>query len=80
MISIFKPLYVIVQLYLLQIYFRGIEASVIDYLRPKVVGEPIAKLGMVLVYFLSAFTLGGLCYFNYTDVGIINAIKMFWKL
>jgi len=58
----------------------GIEASVIDYLRPKVVGEPIAKLGMVLVYFLSAFTLGGLCYFNYTDVGIINAIKMFWKL
>jgi len=58
----------------------GLEASVIDYLRPKVVGEPIAKFSHAMVYAISAFTLGGLCYFNYTDVGIINAIKMFWKL
>jgi len=58
----------------------GIEASVIDYLRPKVVGETIAKFSLAMIYVISAFTLGGLCYFNYTDVGIINAIKMLWKL
>jgi hypothetical protein len=33
-----------------------------------------------LVWALSAFTLGALYYFNYTDVGLINAIKMLWKL
>ena len=33
-----------------------------------------------LVWALSAVTLGALLYFNYTDVGIINAIKMLWKL
>ena len=33
-----------------------------------------------LVWVLSAFTLGGLYYFSYTDVGIINAIKMMWRL
>jgi hypothetical protein len=33
-----------------------------------------------LVWALSAFTLGALYYFAYTDVGIINAIKMLWKL
>ena len=27
---------------------------------------------------LSAVTLGGLFYFNYTDVGVVNAIKMLW--
>ena len=33
-----------------------------------------------LVWVLSAVTLGALYYFNYTDVGIVNAIKMLWKL
>ena len=33
-----------------------------------------------LVWILSAVTLGALYYFNYTDVGIVNAIKMLWKL
>ena len=33
-----------------------------------------------LVWVLSAFTLGGLYYFAYTDVGVVNAIKMLWKL
>ena len=33
-----------------------------------------------LVWLLSAVTLGALYYFNYTDVGIVNAIKMLWKL
>ncbi len=60
--------------------YRGLETIVIDYLRPKIVGPAVAKLGVALVYGLSAFTLGGLFYFIYSDVGIVNAIKMFWKL
>lgn len=58
----------------------GIEAIVVDYLRPKVVGDVIAKAGVIGVYVLSAVTLGGLFYFNYSDVGLTQAIKMFWKL
>ena len=33
-----------------------------------------------LVWLLSAVTLGSLFYFNYSDVGIVNAIKMLWRL
>ncbi|KAK4009887.1 succinate dehydrogenase [ubiquinone] cytochrome b small subunit A, mitochondrial-like [Daphnia magna] len=71
--------------YLLAISFTlhahwGLETIVVDYLRPKVVGPALAKLGVALVYGISAFTLGGLFYFNYSDVGIVNAIKMLWKL
>lgn len=67
----------------IQSYFycnRGLEAIVVDYVRPKIVGPTIARLALALVYGLSAFTLGGLFYFNYSDVGIVNAIKMLWKL
>lgn len=59
---------------------RGLETIVVDYMRPKVVGPALAKLGVAVVYGISVFTLGGLFYFNYSDVGIVNAIKMFWKL
>ena len=38
------------------------------------------KIHSSLVWVLSAFTLGGLYYFAYTDVGIVNAIKMLWRL
>jgi len=58
----------------------GIEALVLDYVRPSVFGEVIPKIAMGLVYGLSAMTLGGLFYFIYSDVGIANAIRMFWKL
>ncbi len=59
---------------------RGIEAIVVDYVRPSVFGEMIPKISVGLVYALSFITLGGLCYFTYTDVGLVNAIKMLWKL
>lgn len=58
----------------------GIEAIVIDYIRPSVVGATLSRAAMVGVYFLTAFTLGGLFYFNYSDVGLIQAVKMLWKL
>lgn len=58
----------------------GIEAIVVDYVHPAVVGKIIAKLSVGAVYGLSFLTLGALLYFIYTDVGIINAVKLLWKL
>jgi len=58
----------------------GIEAIVFDYVRPSVFGPVIPKLAMAAVYGLSAMTLGGLIYFIYSDVGLVQVIKMLWKL
>jgi len=60
----------------------GIEALVVDYIRPSLFNGStvIPNISVGLVWVLSAVTLGALLYFNYTDVGIINAIKMLWKL
>ncbi len=53
-----------------------------DYVQPVRVGGStlIPKLAVGAVWALSAFTLGALYYFNYTDVGIVHAIKMLWSL
>merc|ERR1712013_758668 len=40
----------------------------------------IPNICVALVWVLSAFTLGGLYYFAYADVGIVNALKMLWRL
>ena len=58
------------------------EAIVVDYIRPSLFGgnTVIPNIAQGLVWALSAFTLGGLYYFNYTDVGIVNAIKMLWSV
>jgi len=60
----------------------GVEAIVVDYIRPALFGgnTVIPNICIGLVWALSAFTLGALYYFAYTDVGIVNAIKMLWKL
>ena len=60
----------------------GVEAIVVDYIRPALFGGNtiIPNIAQALVWALSAFTLGALYYFNYTDVGIVNAIKMLWKI
>ncbi|CAL8093369.1 unnamed protein product [Orchesella dallaii] len=58
----------------------GIEAIVVDYVREAMFGPVIPKLALAAVYGLSALTLGGLFYFIYSDVGLIQAIKMLWKL
>lgn len=60
----------------------GIEAIAVDYIRPSLFGgsTTIPNIAVGLVWALSAFTLGALYYFAYTDVGIVNAIKMLWKL
>merc|ERR1712018_115019 len=60
----------------------GVEAIVVDYIRPSLFNgsTTIPNIAQGLCWLLSIVTLGGLYYFNYTDVGIINAIKMLWKL
>jgi len=57
----------------------GIEAIVVDYVRPSIFGPVIPKLAVGLVYVLSALTFGGLCYFTYSDVGLTRAVKLLWR-
>ena len=56
------------------------EAIVVDYIRPSLFGGKtlIPNIAQGAVWLLSGVTLGGLYYFNYTDVGIVTAIKMLW--
>lgn len=53
---------------------------VIDYVRPILFGPLIPKISLVAVYILSAATLGGLLYFNYSDVGVTKLFKNFWAI
>ncbi len=68
--------------YLTSLFLPGLEAIAVDYVQPVRVGGStlIPKLAVGAVWALSAFTLGALYYFNYTDVGIVHAIKMLWSL
>ncbi|GAB6028420.1 hypothetical protein CHUAL_002580 [Chamberlinius hualienensis] len=58
----------------------GLEAVVVDYVRPALFGTVIPKVAVGLLYALSIAAFGGLCYFNYSDVGLAQAIHMLWKL
>lgn len=58
----------------------GIEAIVLDYVRPVFFGNVIPKIAVGAVYLLSIVTLAGLLFFITNDVGIVLAIKQFWKL
>lgn len=58
----------------------GIEAIVVDYVRPVIFGNVIPKIALGAVYLLSIVTLAGLLFFITNDVGIVLAIKQFWKL
>ena len=66
----------------MQCIISGIEAIVIDYIRPSLFrGRTfIPRTAQFLVWLLSGMTLGCLYYFNYTDVGLVNAIKLLWTL
>jgi succinate dehydrogenase (ubiquinone) membrane anchor subunit len=54
----------------------GIEQILTDYLH----GPTLPKLGFGLAYVVSALTLIGLIYFNYTDIGLSKAVKKIWSL
>jgi len=58
----------------------GIEAVVVDYVRPKMFGNVIPKVALGAVYVMSITTLAGLFYFVTSDVGIVVAIKQLWQL
>ena len=57
----------------------GVEAIVVDYIRPSIFGPMIPKIALGLLYLISILSLGGLFYFNYTDCGLVNGIRMAWK-
>lgn len=58
----------------------GVEAIVIDYVRPAIFGNVIPKVSVASVYLISILALAGLFYFNFTDVGMTQAIRMIAKL
>ena len=54
----------------------------VDYIRPSLFGgnTTIPNIAQGAVWALSAFTLGALYYFNFSDVGLVQAIKMLWSV
>lgn len=58
----------------------GIEACVIDYVRPVLFGSFIPKIAPFLVIVYSAALLGGLLYFINTDIGIGQTVRKFWAI
>lgn len=58
----------------------GVEAIVTDYVRPSIFGPVVPKVSIALVYVLSSLALGGLFVFNYTDIGISQAVRMLAKI
>lgn len=58
----------------------GLEAIVTDYVRPIMFGSTIPKVAHGVLLLFSAATLGGLFYFIYNDIGIVNSIKKLWAI
>lgn len=58
----------------------GVEAIVTDYIRPSIFGSFIPKVSIGLVYVLSVLAASGLFIFNWTDVGVTQALRMLWKI
>lgn len=58
----------------------GIEAIVVDYVRPVLFGSVIPKVAPLLVVAYSALLLGGLLYFINTDIGIGQTVRKFWAI
>lgn len=59
---------------------RGLEAIVVDYIRPILFGELAPKIGLGLLYLFSIVTLAGLMNLIYNDSGLANAFLQLWKL
>lgn len=56
------------------------EAIIVDYARPIVVGPIVPKVCFVVLYLLSALTLAGLLVLVYNGPGISKAIKQGWAI
>ncbi|XP_030633615.1 succinate dehydrogenase [ubiquinone] cytochrome b small subunit B, mitochondrial [Chanos chanos] len=53
----------------------GLGQVLTDYVH----GDLKIKLANASLFVLSAFTFAGLCYFNYSDVGICKAVALLWS-
>lgn len=58
----------------------GIEAVVVDYARPVILGHFIPKIAIASVYLYSAAMLGALLYFNYCDIGVGQLVREIWSI
>lgn len=56
------------------------EAIIIDYARPIVVGPVLPKILFVSLYLVSALTLAGLLVLVYNGPGISKVIKQGWAI
>lgn len=59
---------------------RGIEALVVDYARPEVVGVALAKIFHLSVYILSIITLAGLMNLILNGGGVVEGTKKLWAI
>ncbi|CAH1162757.1 unnamed protein product [Phaedon cochleariae] len=58
----------------------GLEACVVDYIRPILFGAALPKISLGLLYLISAATLGGLLYYNHHCGGIGQTVRQFWEI
>ena len=54
----------------------GLQNILTDYIH----GPTLPKMANGLLYVFTALTRAGLCYFNYSDIGLSKAIKKIWSL
>lgn len=62
------------------VFYRGLEAIAVDYVRASMFGPLIPKLALGLVYLFCIATLGGLFYIITHGNGISNTIKQVWSI
>ncbi|KAF7998183.1 hypothetical protein HCN44_009581 [Aphidius gifuensis] len=58
----------------------GLEAVILDYARPAVVGKILPKVLMLALYLLSGITLAGLGAVIYNGPGVGGSIKRIWAI
>lgn len=60
------------------LFFSGIEAVLIDYARPVVIGNFLSKMFFWGHKLCTAIIAAGLIFFIQNDIGIGNAIRRVW--
>ncbi|XP_063982174.1 succinate dehydrogenase [ubiquinone] cytochrome b small subunit, mitochondrial [Diachasmimorpha longicaudata] len=58
----------------------GLEAVILDYARPAVVGPLLPKILFAALYTMSIVTLAGLLALAYNGPGVGGAVKKFWAI
>ena len=58
----------------------GVEANVVDYIRPIIFGKVVPKIALGAVYVLSIVTLAGLLQLIYSDIGLANTVRKIWRM